>query len=60
MNTDELRKTAKCIFIVVNEEIAQDIAEKLNKAADEIDKYGIEYAKSYEKDKDETILHPPF
>ena len=38
MNTDELRKSAKCIFIAVEPAIAQDIADKLNWAADEIDR----------------------
>ena len=38
MDTNELRKAAKCIFIAVNEEIAQGIADKLNGAAHEIDR----------------------
>lgn len=38
MNTAELRKAAKCIFLAVEENIAQDIADKLNKAAHEIDR----------------------
>jgi len=37
MDTNELRKAANCIFIATDKKTAQDISEKLNAAADEID-----------------------
>jgi len=37
MDTNELRKAANCIFIATDEKTAQDISERLNAVADEID-----------------------
>lgn len=36
-NTNELRKAARCVFLAVDEIVAQDLADKLNGAADMID-----------------------
>lgn len=38
MNTNELRKAAKCIFLECPEPVAKDLSNKLIWAADEIDK----------------------
>jgi len=51
MNTQELRKAAKCIFIVVEEKIAQNIADKLNGAAHEIDRLNIQEYKNGRRHK---------
>ncbi len=37
MNTTELRKAAKCVFLACPELVAKDLSEKLLWAADEID-----------------------
>lgn len=37
MQTEELRKAAVAVFAATDENVAQDIAGKLNGAADEID-----------------------
>lgn len=38
MKTSELRKAAKAIFLATDASIAQDISDKLNEAAHEIDR----------------------
>ena len=38
MDTSELRKAAKAVFLATEELVAQDIADKLNWAADKIDR----------------------
>jgi hypothetical protein len=38
MNTNTLRKIARAVFLATDESIAQDIADKLNEAAHEIDR----------------------
>ena len=38
MDTDGLRKAAKCIFLACPEPVAKDLSDRLNWAADEIDK----------------------
>ena len=37
VNTVELRKAAKCVFLATNETVAQDLADKLNGAANMIE-----------------------
>ncbi len=36
-NVDELRKAAKCVFLATDAPVAQDLADKLNGAANMID-----------------------
>jgi len=36
INTDELRKAAMAVSLATNEAVAQDLSDKLNKAAEEI------------------------
>jgi len=38
MDTSELRKAAKAVFLAVEEHVAKELSEKLNAAADEIDR----------------------
>jgi len=38
MNTDELRKAAMCVFLATDETVARDLSDKLNWAAEEIDR----------------------
>ena len=38
MDTSELRKVAKAVFLATNESVAQDLSIKLNGAAHEIDR----------------------
>ncbi len=37
MNTQELRKAARCVFLACEKPVAQDLADKMNGAAHEID-----------------------
>jgi len=37
MNTNDLRKAAKCVHLVTGESVADDLSYMLNNAADEID-----------------------
>jgi len=39
MNTDDLRKAARAVFIAVEKDVAQDLSDKLKWAADEIDQH---------------------
>lgn len=41
----ELRKAAKCVFLAVEESVAQSLASKLNRAADIIDEFQEEMPK---------------
>lgn len=38
MDIEELRKSAKCVFIELDKSIAQDLSEKLSWAANEIER----------------------
>ena len=38
INTSDLRRAAKVVFLVVEEPVAQDLSDKLNHAAHEIDR----------------------
>jgi len=38
MNTKELRKAAKCVFLACPEPVARDLSDKLHWAANKIDK----------------------
>uniref|UniRef100_A0A6H2A4B9 Uncharacterized protein n=1 Tax=viral metagenome TaxID=1070528 RepID=A0A6H2A4B9_9ZZZZ len=38
MITDDLRKSAKAVYLATDEEVAKDLSEKLKWAADEIDR----------------------
>jgi len=37
LNTEELRKAAKCVYLATDAKVADDLSAKLNGAADEID-----------------------
>ena len=38
MDTTELRKAARCVFLACEEAVAHDLADKMNGAANEIDR----------------------
>ena len=58
MNTTELRKAAKAIYICVEKEVADDISEKLNDAASEIDRLRSELSVSDRRISDLTGYNP--
>ena len=49
MDTEGLRSAARCVFIATSEDAAKDLSQRLNWAADEIDRLQAENAALREK-----------